>query len=311
MCRVLNRTNGARKRAHRAAQDQAYEEYKEEFAAAQATASTKFCYAVSPGSSALDQTMFQQLPPHLTAQLLVTNFPIGKGFEYTLEHTKPNARPQLEPLTGPGGPVPDCGPDDHAMMERNAKVRGVLLKPPKHLYKRKLAQRKRQAPSTAESSMGKGGKAQQREFQPLERPSSVQNQQRAKFFADVWLAQEARIVQARLLELSGAAHSGAGACLVGASLEHCCAIGGSLSTKDFVFPLLQSMRQRDLSMLDDEKWRGELEEALVVTIVTTIPPERSEEEPVAVAEAKHEEQATVFATEYVDMIRGGHRRPAR
>jgi hypothetical protein len=30
-----------------------------------------------------------------------------------------------------------------------------------------------------------------------------------------------------------------------------------------------------------------------------------------VAEAKHEEQATVFATEYVDMIRGGHRRPAR
>jgi hypothetical protein len=101
------------------------------------------------------------------------------------------------------------------------------------------------------------------------------------------------------------------ACLLGASIEHCCAIGGSLTVTGFVFPLLKMMRERDLSMLDDEIWRQDLEATLVASILSTVPPSRSDLDTANDARQEHEAQAKAFATEYVDMIRGGLRRPAR
>ena len=298
-------SNAALQQAYRAAQNQAYEEYKTHSLAARATGVTKFCYVASQGC-ALDQEKFKQLPVDVKARMLATNFPVHAGFEFTLDH-RTKERSPIQPLTGPDRPVLVCDPDNYAMLERNAKVRGVFLS-----WKNKR---------TKSGQRANGSKPAQdhKRALPTVKNTRALRRERAQFFAEAWLARQAQIIHERLQKISetktgATAKEPKGvACLLGASIEHCCAIGGSLTVTGFVFPLLKMMRERDLSMLDDEIWRRDLEATLVASILSTVPPSRSSRDLNTTndAQQKHEAQANAFATEYVDMIRGGHRRPAR
>eukprot|EP01045_Picozoa_sp_COSAG04_P014749 COSAG04_NODE_1121_length_8162_cov_9.527595_2_plen_1179_part_00 len=266
------------------------------------SAVSKLCFVRTRGSRAagpggrtdmFDARWDRTSKSKLRESVIVLNFPEEASFECTLSPGS-NSPERVVPLTGPDYRLtaPQTGDGWVALHKKNAGLRGVG----------QVGGRKRKGQRKSQARFASF------EFEALGCTPRSLTLQRAEFFAEQWLRREVSEVSKRLAKLSRGS-----SCMVGASIEHCCAIGGSVQATQAMTGALQVMRQQDLARLDSEQQRDELEDLLISSILTTVPPARTEDngDDTAAAVEKHEAQVKRFTCDYVDMIRGGHRRPAR